>query len=102
MEYWWTQPLSHDGSVHVHSCARSVSKMQVMVTSWDFVHVQSPLNGIVTDKAIYQKVACALGPFSTLVPFSVASSHQVLSPQPAFFKCWLRKVASSTIPQTQL
>ena len=25
MECWWAQPSSHDGSVHVHSRARSVS-----------------------------------------------------------------------------
>ena len=74
MECWWAQPSSHDGSVHVHSRARSVSGLQVMASGWDFVEVQNQLDGIVRNKAIYQKVATALGPFSTLDPFSAASS----------------------------
>ena len=36
MECWWAQPSSHDGSVHVHSRARSVSGMQAMAAGWDF------------------------------------------------------------------
>ena len=30
MECWWAQPSSHDGSVHVHLHARSVSGTQLM------------------------------------------------------------------------
>ena len=74
MECWWAQPLSHEGSVHVHSHARSVSETQVMAASWDFADLQYQLDGIVKNKAIYQKVATALCPFSTLDPFSTASS----------------------------
>ena len=74
MECWWAQPSSHDGSVHVHSYARSVSGTQVMAAGWDFVDLQNQLDGIVRNKAIYLKVATALDPFSTLDPFSAASS----------------------------
>ena len=74
MECRWAQPSSHDGSVHVHSRARSVSGLQVMAAGWDFVDVQNQLDGIVRNKTIYQKVATALGPFSTLDPFSATSS----------------------------
>ena len=73
MECWWVKPSSHDGSVHVHSRARSVSGTQVMVAGWDFTDIQNQLDGIVRNKAIYLKVATALGPFSTLDPFSAAS-----------------------------
>ena len=45
MECWWAQPSSHDGSVHVHSRARSVSGTQVMAASWDFADIQ--LDGLV-------------------------------------------------------
>ena len=74
MECWWAQPSSHDGSAHMHSRARSVSGMQMMVAGWDFVDVQNQLDGIVRNIAIYQKVATMLGPFSTLDPFSATSS----------------------------
>ena len=74
MECWWAQPSSHDGRVHVHSHAWSVSRMQVMAAGWDFADVQNQLDGTVRNKAIYQKVATALGPFSTLDPFSASST----------------------------
>ena len=74
MECWWAHPSSHDGSVHVHSRARSVSGTQVMAASWNLADVQNQLDGIVRNKAIYLKVATVLGPFSTLDPFSAASS----------------------------
>ena len=74
MECWWAQPSSHDGSVHVHSRARSVSGTQVMAAGWDFADIQNQLDGIVRNKVIYLKVATALGPFSILDPFSAASS----------------------------
>ena len=45
MECWWVQPSSHDGSVHVHSRARSVSGTQVMVAGWDFADIQNQLEG---------------------------------------------------------
>ena len=64
MECWWAQPSSHDGSVHVHSRTRSVSGMQVMAAGWDIADIQNQLDGIVRNKAIYQKVATALGPFT--------------------------------------
>ena len=78
------QPSSHDGSVHVHSHTRSVSRTQVMAAGWDFADIQNQLDGIVRNKAIYLKVATVLGPFSTLDPFS--APHQALSPQPFFLK----------------
>ena len=73
MEYWWVQPSSHDGSVHMHSRARSVSGTQLMAAGWDFAYLQNQLDGIVRNKAIYLKVAIALSLFSTLDPFSAAS-----------------------------
>ena len=82
MECWWAHPSSHDGSVHVHSRARSVSGTQLMAAGWDFVDLQNQLDGIVRNKAICLNVATALGPISTLDPFSAASAlpHQALSP----------------------
>ena len=78
MECWWAQPSSHDGSVHLHFCARLVRGTQLMAAGWDFTDIQNQLDGIVRNKAIYLKVhvhvATALGPFSTLDPFSAASS----------------------------
>ena len=74
MECWWAQPSSHDGSVHVHSRARSVSGTQLMAAGRDFADLQNQLDGIVRNKVIYLKVATVLGPFSTLDPFSAASS----------------------------
>ena len=47
MECWWAEPSSHDGSVHVHSRARSVSGTQVMATGWDFADIQNQLDWIV-------------------------------------------------------
>ena len=85
MECWWAQPSSHDGSVHVHSRARLVSRTQVMAAGWDFSDLQNQLDGIVSNKAIYLKVATALGPFSTLDPFS-AASFTSSAPQPACSK----------------
>ena len=96
------QPSSHDGSVHVHSRVRSVSGTQVMAAGWDFADLQNQLDGIVRNKAIYLKVATALGPFSTLDRFSAASSTssvQTLS-SACFFEA-SHKVASSTMPRTQ-
>ena len=52
MECWWAQPSSHDGSVHVHSRARSVSGMQLMAAGWNFADIQNQLDGIVRNKAI--------------------------------------------------
>ena len=100
MECWWVQPSSHDGSVHVHSRVMSVSGTQVMAAGWDFAEIQNQLDGIVRNKAIYLKVATALGPFSTLIPSLLPLPHQALSPQPAFLES-SRKVASSTMPRTQ-
>ena len=100
MECWWAQPSSHDGSVHVHSRARSVSGMQVMAASWDFAYLQNQLDGIVRNNAIYLKVATVLGPFSTLDPFSAASSTSSALSSACFFEA-SHKVASSTMPRTQ-
>ena len=102
MECWWAQPSSHDESVYVHSCAKSVSGTQVMAAGWDFADLQNHLNGIVRNKAIYLKVhvATALGPLSTLDPFSAASSTSSALSSACFFEA-SRKVASSTMPQTQ-
>ena len=58
----------------MHSRARLVSGTLVIVARWDFADLQNQLDGIVRNKAIYLKVATALGPFSTLDPFAVASS----------------------------
>ena len=41
MECWWADPSSHDGSVHVHSRARSVSGKQLMAGGWDFADLQN-------------------------------------------------------------
>ena len=98
MECWWVQPSSHDGSVHTHSRARSVSGMQVMAAGWDFVDLQNQLDGIVRNKAIYLKVATARGPFSTLDPFSAAASSTSSAFSSACFFEASRKVASSTMP----
>ena len=89
------QPSSHDGSVHVHFRARSVSGTQVMAAGWDFTDIQNQLDGIVRNKATYQKVAIALGPFSTLDPFSAASSTSNALSSACFFKASC-KVARST------
>ena len=99
MECWWAQPSSHDRSVHVHSCVRSVSGTQLMAAGWDFAetnallgiwgdaNIQDQLNGIVRNKAIYRKVATVLGPFSTLDPFSAASSTSNTLSSTCFSKC---------------
>ena len=100
MKCWWAQPSSHDGSVHVHSHARSVSGTQVMAATWDFEDLQSQLDGIVRNKAIYVKVATVLGPFSTLDPFSAASTTSSTLSSACFFET-SRKVAYSTMPRTQ-
>ena len=100
MECWWAQPSSHDGSVHVHSRARSVSGTQEIAAGWDFADPQNQLNEIVRNKAIYLKVATALGPFSTLDPFPAASSTSSALSSACFFEA-SRKVASSTMPRTQ-
>ena len=100
MECWWAQPSSHDGSVHVHSRVRSVSGTQVMAAGWDFADIQNQLDGIVRNKAIYLKVATVLGPFSTLDLFFAASSTSSALSSACFFEA-SRKVASSTMPQTQ-
>ena len=100
MECWWAQPSSHDGSVHMHSRARSVSGTQVMSVGWNFADLQNQLDGTVRNKAIYLKVATALGPFSTLDPSSAASSASSALSSASFFEA-SRKVASSTMPRTQ-
>ena len=100
MECWWADPSLHDGSVHVHSRARSVSGTQLMAGSWDFADLQNQLDGIVRNKAIYLNVATALGPFSTLDPFSAASSTSSALSSACFFEA-SRKVASSAMPRTQ-
>ena len=94
------QPSSHDGSVHVHFRARSVSRTQVMAAGWDFVGLQNQLDWIVRNKAIYLKVATALDPFSTLDPFSADSSTSSALSSICFFEASC-KVASSTMPRTQ-
>ena len=81
MECWWAQPSSHDGSVHVHSRARSVSGTQVMAAGWDYADLQNQLDGIARNKAIYLKVATL-----HLIPSLLPLPHQALSPQPAFSK----------------
>ena len=87
----------HDGSVHVHSRARSVSGTQLMAAGWDFADLQNQLDRIVRNKAIYLKVPTALSPFSTLDPFSAASSTSSVFSS-ACFVVASRKVASSTVP----
>ena len=101
MECWWAQPSSHDGSVHVHSRARSVRGTQVMAAGWDFVNIQDQLDGIVRNKVIYQKVATALGPFSTLDPFSAASSTSSSLSSACCFEA-SHKVASCTTLRTDM
>ena len=100
MECWWAQPSSYDGSVHVHSRARSVSGTQVMAAGCDFADLQNQLDGIVRNKAIYLQVATALGPFSTLDPFTAASSTSSALSSACFFEA-SHKVASSTMPRIQ-
>ena len=51
MECWLAHPSSCDGSVHVHSRARSVGGTQVMAASWDFTDIQNQLDGIVSNEA---------------------------------------------------
>ena len=92
MECLWAQPSSHDGSVHVHSHARSFSGTQVMAAGWNFADLQNQLDGIVRNKA--------MGPFTTLDPFSAASSTSSALSSAGFFEA-SRKVASSTMPRTQ-
>ena len=75
----------------MHSHARSVSRMQVMAAVWNFADLQNQLDGIVSNKAIYLKVATALGPFSTLDPFSAASSTSSSLSSACFFEA-LRKL----------
>ena len=65
-------PSSHDGSVHAHSRARSVHGTQLMAAGWDFAEtkallviwedadVQNQIDGIIRNKAIYQKVATVM------------------------------------------
>ena len=77
MECWWLQPSSHDGSVHVHSRAKSVSGTQAMVAGWDFWDIQNQLDGIA----------------------AATSTSNALS-SACFFEA-SHKVASSTTPQTQ-
>ena len=52
MECWWAQPSSQDGSVHVHSRARSVRGMQLMAAGWDFTETKALLGiwGMLTFK----------------------------------------------------
>ena len=71
-----------------------------MAASWDFMDLQNQLDVLVRNKAIYLKVATALGPFSTLDPFSAASSTSSALSSACFFEA-SRKVASSTMPRTQ-
>ena len=40
MECWWAQLSSHDGSVNVHSRARSINGSLVMAARWDFADLQ--------------------------------------------------------------
>ena len=74
MECWWPQPSSHDGSVHMHFRERSVtvSGTQVML----LVGTSRTFN------------INSMGPFSTLDPFSAASSTS-------------SALYGSTMPQTQ-
>ena len=93
MECWWVQPSSRDGSVHTHLRARSVCGTQLMAACWDFTEtkallgiwgnadVQNQLDGIVKNKAIYQKV-CSYCHGRAWLQLHVA----------------LRKVANSTTP----
>ena len=85
MECWWVQPSLLDGSVHVHSHARSVSETQVMAACWDFADIQNQLDGIVRNSS-YLQVATTLGPFSTLDPFSFASSTSCALSTACFFE----------------
>ena len=95
MECWRVQPSSHDGSVHMHSRARSL-----MAACLDFAVIQNQLDGIVRNKVIYLKVVTALSLFSTLDPFSAASfTSSALSS--AYFIEASHKVASTTMPRTQ-
>ena len=100
MECWWAQPSSHEGSVHVHSRARSVSGTHLMDAGWNFTDLQNQLDEIVRNKAIYLKVATAMDPFSTLDPFSAASTTSSALSSACFFEA-SRKAASSTMPRTQ-
>ena len=84
----------------MHSRARSVSGTQVMTAGWDFADLQTQLDGIVRNKAIYLEVATVLGPFSTLDPFSAVSFTSSALSSACFFEA-SRKVASSTMPRTQ-
>ena len=59
MECWWAQPSSHDGSVHVHSHARSVSVTQLMAAGWDFADIQNQLDGIVRNNHLPEGSYCA-------------------------------------------
>ena len=64
MECWRVQPSSHDESVYAHSCGTSVRGTQLMAAGCDFAEtkadIQNQLDGIVRNKAIYQKVATAM------------------------------------------
>ena len=55
MECWWTQPSSHDGSLHVHLRARSVHGTQLMAASWDFAETKALL-GIWGDADIQNQI----------------------------------------------
>ena len=71
----------------MHSRARSVSGMLVMAVRWDFADLQNQLDGIIRNIAIYLTVATVLGPFSTLEPFSVASSTSSALSSAGMAKC---------------
>ena len=72
MECWWVQPSSHDGSVHAHSrevgsrnavdgCRLGLRRDEGFVVGiWEDADVQSQIDRIVMNKAIYQKVATAM------------------------------------------
>ena len=53
MECWWEEPSSHVRIVHMHPCARSVSRGQVMAAGWDFADILNQLKGIIKYKDIY-------------------------------------------------
>ena len=79
----------------MHSRTRSVSGTQAMAAGWAFAVLQNQLDRIVRNKAIYLKVATALGLFSTLDPFSAASSTSSALSSACFFE------ASRKLPVAQ-
>ena len=68
-----------------------------MAACQDSQIAQNQFDRIVRNKVIYQKVATALGPFSTPDPFSAAPFTSALSPQPTLLKS-SHKVTSSMMP----